>query len=580
MIPRPHARARATAVAMAVALLLVTSAPRLVLYRSAVLAGSALHVLVVLTEVGILAGLAARWADRPAAALFRAAGPVLAVGALAAWVELRLEAAAPGAIFPPVLYPQPPSLSLSLVMRATEAVLWTALWSLLYVFPLTLEAAREAGADADRWRRALALSRLRARIEPRRVQEALAAIGARLVEDPAGARERLAALADQLDASPASGDPRSADEEPPAPAAPALHAFAVPTPTLRDPRARARFAVAVGAIALLVTAGGLVRWAEHGVPAVRLEVAGAARIAAELVAFVILAERAARRARPVLGTVALSLAAAAAVGVAAALLKAWVEATFPGYLFPATLFTHPTPLSRQVTQALGNAPIHVGFWTLLYLFPLARAEADRRAALTSDLRREAELARLRATLTPHFVRNALNLIAGLVTADPEEAERLLVRLGDLLVELSRDEESHPLSCEVAWLCAYAELLEARHPGALSFRFEIDPRAGAAPVPRLLLQPLVENAVLHGALAREGGGEVRVVATVVETGGEARLRLAVEDDGPGMRVAGRVGGVGVRLVRERLATLGSGALDFESTPRGTRAIVEMPLGART
>ncbi|HRI72290.1 MAG TPA: ATP-binding protein [Polyangium sp.] len=125
-----------------------------------------------------------------------------------------------------------------------------------------------------------------------------------------------------------------------------------------------------------------------------------------------------------------------------------------------------------------------------------------------------------------------------------------------------------------WLRAYATLLEARHPDRVSFSFESDPRVEKIMVPRLLLQPLVENAVMHGALSREEGGQVRVVITMEAEPGH--VVCTVEDDGPRMRREHREGGIGLRLLRERLAThaLG-GRLTYHSTSKGTRAVLELP-----
>lgn len=577
---RSVGRRIAVAVGLALASVALGAAPRLWLYGGAVARSSLLHFVVAAVEIGILAGFAARWAARPAAALGWSAAPVLVVSVGAALLERWFEATAPGSMYPAVLYREPPSLRLAMVMVVIQGVLWIALWMFVYVFPLTLAEARESARRAERFRRDGELARLRARIEPARVEAALGAIGEDLARDPRATRARLAAFAEELDLEATST--RGPHHSPPAPdrdhpRAPGLGV--VSTPTLRDPAARARFAAAVLAIALLVALSVLARYAEHGAAALRLELLSALRITLEIGAFVWLAERAAARGRSVARTIAVSLIAAAALGVAFVILKVRLEMAFPGSLYASSIFTHPTPAGRQLVQVATSTPIHVGFWTLAYLYPLARDEAARRAARAAELRREAELARLRASLTPHFVRNALNVIAGLVTADPEEAQRLLRRLGDLLRELSLDEEHHPLAREIDWLRAYTELLEARHPDALSFRFSVDPRAASASVPRLLLQPLVENAVLHGALSREGGGEVRILAEMLDDGTAARLRLSIEDDGPGMREATREGALGVRLVRERLsAQAARGSLRFESSPRGTRAVIDLPIEA--
>jgi sensor histidine kinase YesM len=187
---------------------------------------------------------------------------------------------------------------------------------------------------------------------------------------------------------------------------------------------------------------------------------------------------------------------------------------------------------------------------------------------------------LRSQLEPHFLLNTLNAIAGLVTQDPREARRLIGCLGDLLRDALRDpEEMQTLDQEIAWLRRYAEILESRHSGALRFQWEIAGEAGEVLLPRLLLQPLVENAVKHGALCRSGGGQVVVRARVVDSsdGRASRVVCTVEDNGPGMTdAAPRSGAFGLRAVRRRLELRYDDAtLRLESSPSGTRSIVELP-----
>jgi signal transduction histidine kinase len=235
--------------------------------------------------------------------------------------------------------------------------------------------------------------------------------------------------------------------------------------------------------------------------------------------------------------------------------------------------TAPTAL-RAALYGFTYAQLYFGLWTLAFVYPFAVDDARIRALEADQLKSASELARLRAHLEPHFLLNTLNAIAGLVTEDPREARRLLACLGDLLRDaLHDDDELQAIDEQVAWLQRYAAILQARHVGALTFDWDIAPGARSVMLPRLLLQPLVENAVKHGALRRSGGGTVVIR---VRTSDEF-VECAVEDDGPGMSDAEiRSGAFGLHAVRRRLELHCAGArFRLESSSSGTRSIVELP-----
>jgi signal transduction histidine kinase len=216
-----------------------------------------------------------------------------------------------------------------------------------------------------------------------------------------------------------------------------------------------------------------------------------------------------------------------------------------------------------------------GIWALAFVYPFAVEDARLRALEAERLATAADLARLRAHLEPHFILNTLNAIAGLVIEEPKEARRLLAALGDLLRDATQDlDELRPLEDEIVWLRRYAAILEARYGDAIVFRWDVDERAAHVLLPRLLLQPLVENAVKHGALRRSGGGRVAVLVRL-EAG---MLRCTIEDDGPGIDPSRppRSGAIGLESVRRRLSLKDARAtLVIDSSPSGTRATVSWP-----
>ena len=239
----------------------------------------------------------------------------------------------------------------------------------------------------------------------------------------------------------------------------------------------------------------------------------------------------------------------------------------------------PDPLGLPASAYNGaySTMLVLGVWLLVYVMPRVMREAYERERERHELRREIERARLRATLEPHFVLNTLNTISGLLGEQPETARNLIGDLGDLLRDVVRhaDRPYQPVGAEIAWLERYARVLEARHAGRLAVSWDIEPAARAAAMPVLLLQPLLENAVQHGALQRPTGGRVDVAVRLVE----GRLCCTIEDNGPGMPAEVRDGARGLDLTRRRLACdVPGAALTITSHDRGTRVELALPVEA--
>jgi signal transduction histidine kinase len=235
---------------------------------------------------------------------------------------------------------------------------------------------------------------------------------------------------------------------------------------------------------------------------------------------------------------------------------------------------HPTLLSELGDGLLASLSLF-GLWMLGFRYPDLLRATHLRSLEAERLRARAELTQLRAHLQPHFLRNTLTVVAALVTEDPREARRLIAMLGDLLTEsLESADSRQTLDDEVAWLKRYAAILLARHHGSLAFTWDIAPSVRRTAIPRLLLQPLVENAALHGALCRDGDGVVSIRASQWREGG---ARVVVEDNGPGFDPGSRTkGSLGLHLVKRRLELECPGAgFRIESSPDGTRAVLELP-----
>jgi signal transduction histidine kinase len=280
-----------------------------------------------------------------------------------------------------------------------------------------------------------------------------------------------------------------------------------------------------------------------------------------------------RRRMSAVQALALGIAIATAIGCVFGLLYGRAALHIPALRLH---FPNGVGFLRSALFGVLNAQLYFGVWALAFIYPFAFESARVRSLEAQQLRSRAEVARLRAHLEPHFLLNTLNAIAGFVTEDPREARRLLVCLGDLLRDALQDaSELQPLEKQIGWLRRYAEILEARHRGFLRFDWDVTPAAHAAVLPRLLLQPLLENAVKHGALRRaDRAGLVVVRASTKDDG---TLVCVIEDNGPGMPDADvRAGAFGLQSVRRRLEleTPRHSSFRLQSSSDGTRSIVEI------
>jgi two-component system LytT family sensor kinase len=203
--------------------------------------------------------------------------------------------------------------------------------------------------------------------------------------------------------------------------------------------------------------------------------------------------------------------------------------------------------------------------------------------VASRLREEltrAELGALRMQLHPHFLFNALHSISALVHTDPERADAMLVRLSGLLRRSleKRTLSEIPLGQELDFVRGYLELAEMRHGDRLRAELQVPPVLLAALVPAFVVQPLVENAVVHGVEPSSKPCRIVVRARAVRD----RLVLEVENDLalPSGSSHRRGSGIGLASVRARLDQLyqGLARVELELEP-GRRATARVALPFR-
>src|ERR1051325_4975329 len=196
-------------------------------------------------------------------------------------------------------------------------------------------------------------------------------------------------------------------------------------------------------------------------------------------------------------------------------------------------------------------------------------EREVRASQLEARLARAQLDALKMQLHPHFLFNTLNTISVLMQEDVVVANRLLLRLSDLLRLALNTTDAHevPLRQELEFLCNYLEIEQTRFQDRLTVHLDIDDDAGEAQVPNLILQPLVENAIRHAVAPRAAKSTIEIRGARLN----GEIKLQVRDDGPGISDTRKIidlPGIGLRNTRSRLEKLYGGEHRFDlSTPEG-------------
>jgi two-component system LytT family sensor kinase len=255
---------------------------------------------------------------------------------------------------------------------------------------------------------------------------------------------------------------------------------------------------------------------------------------------------------------------------------------WPGRLFPGygswTSFAQRIYLTN-LDWALMTYSAIVGLSYALGYYRESQARAIGAAHLEARLA-EARLKTLEAELHPHFLFNTLHAISTLVHTQPDAADRMISRLSDLLrITFSRSGAACvPLQEELEFLQKYLEIEQTRFQDRLTVEYEIDPDTLDAEVPRLILQPIVENAIKHGVAPRTAPGRITIGSRLEDN----QVSLVVRDNGPGLSSSARAGlhdGVGLSNTRDRLECLYGNAQALNLIESGQGLSVEMRLPFR-
>ena len=258
-------------------------------------------------------------------------------------------------------------------------------------------------------------------------------------------------------------------------------------------------------------------------------------------------------------------------------LGMWLADGFTGQRSPSLFDLDASSTRFTLVMSLLGTLVSVFVLSILERLSAARAQAEaaqRQAA-------ENQLRLLQSQLEPHMLFNTLANLRVLIGLDPARAQAMLDHLIAFLratLDASR-RDTQPLADEFTQAADYLALMAVRMGPRLAVRLDLPPALSALPVPPLLLQPLVENAIKHGLEPKVEGGRIEVAARRDARG----LVLTVRDTGVGLGAASAATGTsfGLEQVRGRLATLHGERATLELGPAadaegGTLVTLTLPL----
>ena len=250
-------------------------------------------------------------------------------------------------------------------------------------------------------------------------------------------------------------------------------------------------------------------------------------------------------------------------------------------------------MTNYLLLLLPSMPVNLfllGSWAGFYFgvnYYLNLRNEMERAILSARLADQAQLKMLRYQLNPHFLFNTLNAISTLVLEqDGKHANRMLTQLSAFL-RYSLDSDpllKTTLAEEVRALKLYLEIEKTRFDDRLKVNFEIDEETLDAPVPSLILQPAIENAIKYAIAQMESGGEITIIAK--REGNMLRMRVC--DNGPNAPedpskiLADSQAGVGLVNMRDRLIYMYQDRSEFKLSklsPQGLCVSIKIPFDNR-
>jgi two-component system LytT family sensor kinase len=218
-------------------------------------------------------------------------------------------------------------------------------------------------------------------------------------------------------------------------------------------------------------------------------------------------------------------------------------------------------LLNEITRNAINNFFLLFIWNLLY-YIFHYVERTRRQEVDTlklqSLVKELELKTIKSHINPHFIFNALNSIRALVDENPSRARTAITELSNILRSSMQTEqlETVPLERELNIVRDYLALEKMRFEERLSIELDINEDTLQQPVPPMMLQTLVENAIKHGISKKVNGGTIRVISNFVNNQHE----LVVQNSGQ-LGDYSNGNGFGLRSTEDRLNLLYQGKANF-------------------
>jgi len=234
---------------------------------------------------------------------------------------------------------------------------------------------------------------------------------------------------------------------------------------------------------------------------------------------------------------------------------------------------------RFLSNLILNSPLILVWVSVYYVWHYVElgSKAEIQKVRLESLVKELELKTIKSHINPHFIFNALNSIRALVDENPERARTAITELSNILRSSMQAEkmETVPFERELNIVKDYLALEHIRFEDRLKVEYDIDEDTLDQPVPPMMLQTLVENAIKHGIGKQKSGGLVRVISDYRDNHHE----LVVQNSGQLNGITGNGDGFGLNSTRNRLKLLFGGKATFEirnTDDNMVEAKVKMPV----